>query len=74
MVVMPEARDNVRDDERIFGAIEASYGSASEPEQQAMVQELRHRLSTIPLDRRMSLIDAIERSIGENLEWQEPGL
>ena len=69
---MPEPTDNVRDDEEIFGTIQASYASASEPEQRAMVQELRHRLSTIPLDRRMSLIDAIERSIGENLEWQEP--
>ena len=69
---MSEPTENSRDDEKIFDTIEASYASAPEPEQQAMVQELRHRLSTVPLERRMSLIDAIERSIGENQQWQEP--
>ena len=37
-----------------------------------MVEELRHRLPTIPVGERAPLIDDIERSIGENLEWQEP--
>jgi hypothetical protein len=69
---MPESTGNARDEGAIFATIEATYPLVSEAEQQAMVQELRYRLPTIPLDRRTSLIDAIERSIGENLEWQEP--
>lgn len=68
MAVMPEPTD----EETIFATIEATYPVASETERQAMVQQLRHGLPAIPLDRRASLIDAVERSIGENLEWQEP--
>jgi hypothetical protein len=69
---MPEPADEARDEEAMYATIEATYPLATEAEQRAMVQELRHRLPTVPLDRRMSLIDAVERSIGENLEWQEP--
>jgi len=65
---MPEPTD----EETIFATIEATYRLAPEAELQAMVQELRHRLPTIPLDRRTPLIEAIERSIGENLEWPGP--
>lgn len=63
------------DDEReIFQTIQSTYVLALESEQRAMVEELRHRLPTIPFGERSALIDDIERSIGENLEWQEPEL
>ena len=61
-----------RDERTIFDTIAGTYRLAGEGEQRAMVSELRDALPTIPADERQSLIDAIERSIGENLEWQEP--
>lgn len=61
-----------RDDRAIFDTIAETYRLAPEPEQRAMVVELRDKLPAIPAGERESLIDAIERAIGENLEWQEP--
>lgn len=61
-----------RDDRTIFDTIAKTYQQAPETEQQAMADELRHRLPTISAAEREPLIDAIERAIGENLEWQEP--
>lgn len=63
-----------RDERAIFDTIAETYRFAPEAEQQAMVVELRDALPTIPAGERESLIDAIERAIGENLEWQEPEL
>jgi hypothetical protein len=68
----PTPADDARDEQEIFDTMEATYSFAPVTEKQAMLQELRHRLPTIEPGRRESLIDAIERSIGENLEWQEP--
>ncbi len=61
-----------RDDRTIFDTIAETYRAAPEAEQRAMVEAIRHRLPTIPAGEREPLIDAIERAIGENLEWQEP--
>ena len=52
----------------IFETIKATYALALEPEQQAMVQELRTRLPTISLEERMALVDDIQNSIGQNLQ------
>jgi hypothetical protein len=75
MIVMTDPTDRIDldpADEEIFAAIEATYASAAEPEQRAMLKELRHGLPAIPAARRTVLIDAIERSIRENLEWEDP--
>ena len=61
-----------REDRAIFDTIAETYQFASEPERQAMVAELRDALPTVSVGEREPLIDAIERSIGETLEWQEP--
>ena len=61
-----------RDERTIFDTIAGTYQFAGEGEQRAMVSELRDALPTIPADERQPLIDAIERSIGEGLSWQEP--
>lgn len=66
-----EPADDNRDEQEIFATLEATYPLAGEVEQRAMVEQLRSHLPTIPADRRMALIDAIERAIGENVEWQE---
>lgn len=63
-----------RDERTIFDTIAGTYQFAAEAEQRAMVVELRDALPTIPAGERESLIGAIERVIGENLEWQEPEL
>lgn len=70
----PERPGSDRDERAIFDTIAATYRFAPEAEQQAMVSELRGALPTIPAGERESLIGAIERAIGENLEWQEPEL
>ena len=66
-----QSRDE-RDESEIFETIKATYAFAPEPEQRAMVRQLRDRLPTIAEDQRMSLIDSIEREIGVGLEWQDP--
>jgi len=70
-VARQQSRDE-RDESEIFETIKATYALALEPEQRAMVGQLRDHLSTIPYSQRMSLIDDIERQIGASLEWQEP--
>jgi hypothetical protein len=54
-----------------FDTIKSTYPLAFEPEQHAMIKELRSRLSTISAGERTALIDAIERAIGRNIEEQE---
>ena len=61
-------------DRELFETIKGTYGLAEEPEQHAMIKELRFRLPTISAGERMVLIDAIENAISRNMEWQEPGL
>lgn len=58
----------------LFETIKGTYPLAEEPEQRAMIKELRSGLSTISSDERLSLINAVENAIGRNLEWQEPDL
>jgi len=55
----------------IFETIKATYAFALEPEQQAMVKQLRTHLSTIPVGERVALIDAVESAIGQNIEGEE---
>ncbi|MET0864585.1 MAG: hypothetical protein ABWZ98_09655 [Nakamurella sp.] len=55
----------------LFETMRTTYAVALEPEQQAMIRELRHHLTTIPADERMALIDDIENAIGQHLEDQE---
>ena len=56
----------------IFETIKSTYMLAFEPEQHAMIKQLRSRhLATIPVNERATLIDAIESAIGQNVEEQE---
>lgn len=52
----------------LFETIKSTYAFALEPEQQAMIKELRYRLPTIPAEERIALIDSIENAVGQNLE------
>ena len=56
---------------KLFETIKATYAFALEPEQQAMVKELRTHLSTISAGERVALIDAVESAIGQNDEGEE---
>ena len=67
----PEQQGEDPAERELFETIKATYALAEEPEQHAMVKELRSRLTTISSAERTSLIDAIENSIGRNVEWQE---
>jgi hypothetical protein len=58
----------------LFETIKGTYALAEEPEQHAMIKELRSQLTTISAGERMALIDAIENGISQNMEWQELGL
>ena len=55
----------------LFETIKSTYTFALEPEQQAMVKELRSRLSTIAIGERVALINAVESAIGQNIEGEE---
>ena len=55
----------------LFETIKGTYALVEEPEQRAMIKELRSKLTTISSGERMSLIDAIENGISQNMEWQE---
>jgi len=55
----------------IFEIIKSTYPLALEPEQHAMIKELRSQLGTISVDERIALIDAIESAVGQNIEEQE---
>ena len=55
----------------LFETIRATYTFALEPEQHAMIKELRSHLSTISVEERLALIDAVESAIGQNIEGEE---
>ncbi len=55
----------------LFETIKGTYALGEEPEQRAMIKELRSHLPTIPSGERMSLIDDIESAISQNVEWQQ---
>jgi hypothetical protein len=55
----------------IFETIKSTYSLALEPEQHAMIKQLRSHLATISVDERVALINAIERSVGQNIEEEQ---
>lgn len=55
----------------LFETIRTTYAFALQPEQQAMVKELRHQLMTISAEERMGLIDDIENAISQDVEGGE---
>jgi hypothetical protein len=65
----PEQQEDPAERE-LFETIRGTYALAEEPEQHAMIKELR-RLTTISPGERRSLIDAVENAVGQNVEWQE---
>ena len=65
----PEQQEDPAERE-LFETIKGTYALTEEPEQHAMIKELR-RLTTISSGKRRSLIDAIENAVGQNVEWQE---
>ena len=69
--MVPEQQGEDTAERELFETIKGTYALAEAPEQHAMIKELRSRLTTISSAERMSLIDAIENSIGQNVEWQE---
>jgi len=69
--VEPEQAHENPAERELFETIKATYAFALEPEQHAMVKELRSHLSTIPPGERAALIDAVESAIGQNIEGEE---
>ena len=69
--VEPEHTKEDPAERALFETIKATYALGLEPEQHAMIKELRVRLRTVSLGERMVLIDAIENAIGQNIEGQE---
>jgi hypothetical protein len=69
--VAPERQREDPAERELFETIKGTYALVEEPEQRAMIKELRSRLTTISSGERMSLIDAIENAISQNMEWQE---
>ena len=69
--VEPEQPKENPADRELLETIKATYALALEPEQHAMIKELRFNLPTISVDERMVLIDDIENAIGQNMEEQE---
>lgn len=67
----PERQREDPAERELFETIKGTYALVEEPEQRAMIKELRSRLTTISSGERMSLIDAIENAISQNMEWQE---
>ncbi len=53
---------------QLFETMKSTYSSAAQPEQHAMIAQLRSGLPTIPSLERMQLIDAIENAVGRGLE------
>jgi hypothetical protein len=51
----------------LFETMKATYLLALEPEQHAMINQLR-KMPTIPLEERRALISDIENSVGQKLE------
>jgi hypothetical protein len=69
--VAPEQQKEDPAERELFETIKGTYALVEEPEQRAMIKELRSKLTTISSGERMSLIDAIENAISQNMEWQE---
>jgi hypothetical protein len=69
--VAPERQREDPAERELFETIKGTYALVEEPEQRAMIKELRSKLTTISSGERMSLIDAIENAISQNMEWQE---
>ena len=67
----PEQPKEYPAERELFETIKGTYALAEGPEQHAMIKELRSKLTTISSGERMSLIDAIENGISQNMEWQE---
>ena len=55
----------------LFETIRTTYALALEPEQMAMIKELRHKLTTISAGERTALIDDIESAISRDAEGSE---
>ncbi len=55
-------------EQTLFETIRQTYALALEPEQHAMIRQLRSHLPTVPVDERNALIADIERSVGQNIE------
>jgi hypothetical protein len=68
--VAPEQQKEDPAERELFETIKGTYALVEEPEQRAMIKELRSKLTTISSGERMSLIDAIENAISQNMEWQ----
>jgi hypothetical protein len=56
------------EERELFETIRTTYALALEPEQNAMIKELREGVRTIPQWERLELINDIENAIGQNLE------
>jgi hypothetical protein len=57
---------------QLFDTIASTYALASEPEQRAMITELRSRhLRSIPEQERERLIDDIRTAVGRDLEDEQ---
>ena len=60
------------EERKIFETIATTYRYVLEPEREAMIKQLRHRLTTIPEGERNVLIQDIERVVGQDIEWETP--
>jgi len=69
--VEPEQPKEAAAERELFETIKSTYALAEEPEQRAMIKQLRSHLPTIPSSELMSLIDEIESAVGQNVEWQQ---
>jgi hypothetical protein len=69
--VKPDETSENPTEREIFETIKTTYTFALEPEQRAMIKELRSQLATIPVGERTVLINDIENAIGQNIEEQE---
>ena len=67
----PEQHREDPAERELFETIKGTYALAEEPEQHAMIKELRSHLPTISSGERAALIDAIENAVSRNMEWQE---
>jgi len=72
--VEPEQPKEDPAERELFETIKGTYALVQEPEQHAMIKELRFHLPTISSGERMVLIDDIENAVSQNIEWQEPDL
>ena len=64
----PETAPEDPTERELFETIKSTYTFALEPEQHAMIKELRSHLASIPIGERKALIDSIESAVGQNIE------